>query len=270
MELACNKSSLDVNSHLTIIKTEPNISDQTVSIWPFHDLSMDLDNNDSSINGLPTRPHDDGDGLYMTYPIQNSGLGGIEIFHSDIKRISTNDWLNDSLIDLKIMFFVESRYDDVEWYSRFHVFSGLFFPALVSAIKRKISLLPRWTKSLDLFSKDFILIPICCIDHWSLCVVVRPKQWLLDTYHNQIEQENEKEKSMGCILFMDSLNLHNYQRDAKIVQLYFSVEWKRKNYKDASIRNSNEETLLDRYIDSNPNKNLFSDIPVIRCTSAPQ
>ena len=268
-QTSCNKSSLDVGSHLTIIKIEHNISDQTVSIWPIHDLSMDLDDNDSSINGLP-KPHAGDDELYMTYRIQNSGLGVITISNSDVKRISHNEWLNDNLIDLKIIFFVESRYDDVEWYSRFHVFSCLFYPALVSAIKRKITLLPKWTKNLDLFSKDFTLIPISYSGHWSLCVVVRPMQWLLDRYHNQTKQETEKEKSMGCILFMDSLNVHDYQRDAKIVQLYFSVEWKRKHYKDAITRNFNEETPLDSYIDSYPNENLFSEIPVIRCTSAPQ
>jgi len=267
VEQASTKSSLDVNSHLT---TEPNISDQTVSIWPLLnliDLTMDLDNNDSSINVLPIPVTRAGDELYMTYPIQTSGVGVITILQSDVTRISQNAWLNDSLIDLKIMFFVESRHAEVEWYSRFHVFSCLFFPALFTAIKLQHPLLPRWTKVLDLFSKDFTLIPISYSGHWSLCVVVRPVQWLLDKYHNRIKQENEKEKSMGCILFMDSLNTHNYQRDAKIVQLYFSVEWKRKHY---ICGDSNKKTLLDSYIDSNPNQNLFSDIPVIRCTSAPQ
>jgi len=196
VEQASTKSSLDVNSHLT---TEPNISDQTVSIWPLHhliDLTMDLDNNDSSINVLPIPVPRAGDELYMTYPIQTSGVGVITIVQSDVTRISQNAWLNDSLIDLKIMFFVESRHAEVEWYSRFHVFSCLFFPALFTAIKLQHPLLPRWTKVLDLFSKDFTLIPISYSGHWSLCVVVRPVQWLLDKYHNQIKQEK---KSMGCI-----------------------------------------------------------------------
>jgi Ulp1 family protease len=35
-------------------------------------------------------------------------------------------------------------------------------------------LVARWTKSLDVFDRDFIIIPINSSLHWSLAVIVRP------------------------------------------------------------------------------------------------
>jgi len=256
---------------LTTETIDTNVSNQTVSVWPiigFIDLSIDEweDDSDPSSFGVSKLPV--GDELYLTYPIESNCLNTLSISYNDVQRIIDNQWLHDTLIDLKIRFFVESRHDEVEWYDRFHIFNSLFYSAIISAIKIKKPLVPKWTKNVDLFSKDFSFIPICYSQHWSLCVVVRPWQWLSDNYINQSEQyplDTVKEKNMGCILFMDSLGMHKYKRDAKIIKLYLSVEWKRKHY-----RKSKEVTELDMIIDSDPDKIIFSGIPVIQCTSAPK
>lgn len=32
----------------------------------------------------------------------------------------------------------------------------------------------RWTKSIDLFNKEYIFIPICENEHWSLAIICKP------------------------------------------------------------------------------------------------
>mmetsp|Transcript_14505 Transcript_14505/g.31780 ORF Transcript_14505/g.31780 Transcript_14505/m.31780 type:complete len:211 (+) Transcript_14505:152-784(+) len=59
---------------------------------------------------------------------------------------------------------------------RFHSFSCQFFTRLISPKKFDVGhgLVSRWTKNVDLFSRDFILVPINMSLHWSLAVVIRP------------------------------------------------------------------------------------------------
>jgi len=36
----------------------------------------------------------------------------------------------------------------------------------------------RWTKKVDVFAKDYLLIPICENNHWTLAIVCHPKRAL--------------------------------------------------------------------------------------------
>jgi Ulp1 family protease len=62
--------------------------------------------------------------------------------------------------------------------ARTHAFSCMFYSRLTAdragGHEAGHSLVARWTKSLDLFDRDFVLIPINYSYHWSLAVIVRP------------------------------------------------------------------------------------------------
>ena len=59
---------------------------------------------------------------------------------------------------------------------RIHVFSCLFYTKLTEGKNAEAShkLVSRWTKNVNLFDKDFVLVPVNKKYHWSLTVIVRP------------------------------------------------------------------------------------------------
>lgn len=84
-----------------------------------------------------------------------------------------------------------------------HVCNSLFFTKLCekNRVDDGYELVKRWTKNVDIFNFDLIIIPINEGNHWSLFVVVRPGSVGQETFS---ESENRP-----CTLFMDSLGLHS-------------------------------------------------------------
>jgi len=54
-----------------------------------------------------------------------------------------------------------------EGYPAVHAFSTFFYPKLISGGYRAVT---RWTKDVDLFKQDLILVPIHLRVHWTLVV----------------------------------------------------------------------------------------------------
>jgi sentrin-specific protease 7 len=97
-----------------------------------------------------------------------------------MRRLEPCVYLNDNLIDLRVKNLVAKLSDERR--KKIHAFSCLFYGKLTEVNdggKAAHSLVSRWTKSLDLFSLDFVLIPINFAMHWSLCVLVRPGELLV-------------------------------------------------------------------------------------------
>jgi Ulp1 family protease len=59
--------------------------------------------------------------------------------------------------------------------SSIYAFSSMFYQKLTERKKSEsYELVKKWTKNVDLFSKEFIFIPINMGSHWSLLCIVRP------------------------------------------------------------------------------------------------
>jgi sentrin-specific protease 7 len=91
-----------------------------------------------------------------------------------LKKIVDGEYLNDSLIDMKIKHMVLHLAQEQRAF--FHCFSCMFYARVtqVRNAKEGYELVSRWTKNVDLFQKDFILVPINYSFHWSLAIIVRP------------------------------------------------------------------------------------------------
>ena len=100
----------------------------------------------------------------------------ITIYKGNLRRINPDnpDFLSDNVIDFKIRHIMNQLEDHVK--NRIHVFSCLFYSKLSEASNDVAShaLVARWTKNVNLFEKDFVLVPVNMSYHWSLTVVVRP------------------------------------------------------------------------------------------------
>jgi sentrin-specific protease 1 len=132
----------------------------------------------------------------------------VEAFRLQIKRCDMNtlaglNWLNDEVIN----FYMELLKDrgTQEEYPSVHVFNTFFYPKLMSGGH---SALKRWTKKIDIFSVDYILIPVHLGMHWCLSVVDMTKKEVryydsmggvnngcLNALREYLRQEHEVKKS---------------------------------------------------------------------------
>lgn len=87
----------------------------------------------------------------------------LQITRGDIQTLEPGEWLNDEIINFYMNLLVQRN--DSEGYPALHAFSTFFYPKLkhggYSAVK-------RWTRGMNLFEKEIILVPIHQKVHWSL------------------------------------------------------------------------------------------------------
>jgi len=112
----------------------------------------------------------------------------------DLARLEEGGHLNCTLINYRLRFFQEGLKSlDPEMFERCHFFDSVFSMMLMQTMRADMSakereaayqeiIAPgpakRWTKHVDLFSKDYIFVPLHLEDQqWSLAVVCRPGLW---------------------------------------------------------------------------------------------
>ncbi len=89
-----------------------------------------------------------------------------------------------------------------------YAFSCLFYSKLTekSDMVERHKQVSRWTKNVDIFSKNFIFVPVNAHAHWSLTCIVRPGEILNSDRLNHNSSQHSSQQS--CILFLDSLSIH--------------------------------------------------------------
>ncbi|XP_068454762.1 sentrin-specific protease 1 [Clinocottus analis] len=91
---------------------------------------------------------------------------GLSLTRKDLQTLSNLNWLNDEVINFYMNLLVE-RSKDPNLPSA-NTFNTFFYPKLRSS---GYSAVRRWTKKMDIFSKDILLVPVHLGVHWCLSVV---------------------------------------------------------------------------------------------------
>ncbi|XP_065604470.1 sentrin-specific protease 2 [Cyrtonyx montezumae] len=95
----------------------------------------------------------------------------LKVTREDIQTLSDCQWLNDEIINFYMNLLVERNKKDN--YPAVYAFSTFFYPKFISSGYGAVR---RWTRNVNLFKHDIILIPIHLREHWTLVVVdVRKK-----------------------------------------------------------------------------------------------
>jgi sentrin-specific protease 7 len=109
-----------------------------------------------------------------------------------------------------------------------HIFSSHFYTTLSEEGHDAVQ---SWTakKNVDVFSKNFLFIPVNKSLHWSLCVVVNPGDILRSSVSLVKSEKNDFDNPSpgSCILFLDSLQAHKKNDVAENVRKWLNAEWKR-------------------------------------------
>lgn len=98
----------------------------------------------------------------------------VEIFNipigsKEMKKLVSPNWLNDEIINAYFeMIQARSNSDDHRNLPKVHVFSTHFYSTIM---ERGYEGVQRWTRKVDIFAKDLILIPVHLGMHWVLAVI---------------------------------------------------------------------------------------------------
>ena len=113
---------------------------------------------------------------------------------------------------------------DESRHSRIYVYNSLFYTKLTESSNEKngFELVKRWTKNVDIFEKDFLVIPVNLVNHWSLVVVVRPALCMQDIHSDDTVAPNSDK---SCIMFLDSLGIHRSGTIGRKIRAYLAHEW---------------------------------------------
>ncbi|XP_047432646.1 sentrin-specific protease 7b isoform X2 [Mugil cephalus] len=196
---------------------------------------------------LPTR--------LVQYPVSPC-KGRITISQEDMSCLEDGNYLNDVIIDFYLKFLLMEGVEDDSVSKRSHVFSSFFFKQLsrrrtagedgapcVQDRYVRHQRVKTWTRSVDIFTKDFLFVPVNQESHWFLVVVCFPG---LEDVQFQKFQPREGDRSereapppecseLGCrrtsvlkrpcVLVMDSLKLSQHEDVCRLIREYLQVEW---------------------------------------------
>uniref|UniRef100_A0A8C2XHW5 SUMO specific peptidase 1 n=1 Tax=Cyclopterus lumpus TaxID=8103 RepID=A0A8C2XHW5_CYCLU len=129
---------------------------------------------------------------------------GLSLTRKDLQTLSNLNWLNDEVINFYMNLLVE-RSKDPNLPSA-NTFNTFFYPKLRSS---GFSAVRRWTKKMDIFSKDILLVPVHLGVHWCLSVVDFRKKAIL--YFDSMGGNNDE----ACRMLFDYLQHESKDKKGK-------------------------------------------------------
>lgn len=116
---------------------------------------------------------------FLTYNMGSSG--GVTIYRKDYESLATNKFLTDAILDFYLQYLHMEMIEPVQRAST-HVFSVNFYRTLSTcpgngefrSAAARHNRVDRWTKDVNIFQKDFIIVPINEDLHWFLAVICFP------------------------------------------------------------------------------------------------
>ncbi|KAL2342056.1 hypothetical protein Fmac_009996 [Flemingia macrophylla] len=199
-------------------------------------LDIDADDNGNSsslVNGhffsqKRYFPNFDDDFDEVIYP--KGEPDAVSISKRDIELLQPQTFVNDTIIDFYIKYLKNKLRTDEQ--DRFHFFNSFFFCKLADLDKDLSSAcdgraafqrVRKWTRKVNLFEKDYILIPINYSFHWSLIVICHPGEMAFFK-----DKEIKGSSKVPCILHMDSLK-GSHKGLKNLFQSYLCEEWKERH-----------------------------------------
>ncbi|XP_068605693.1 sentrin-specific protease 1 [Brachionichthys hirsutus] len=129
---------------------------------------------------------------------------GLSLKRKDLQTLSNLNWLNDEVINFYMNLLVERSKDPS--LPSVNTFNTFFYPKLCSS---GYSGVRRWTKRMDIFSKDVLLVPVHLGVHWCLSVVDFRKKSIM--YFDSMGRNNDE----ACRILFEYLQHESKDKKGK-------------------------------------------------------
>ncbi|KAI5780845.1 hypothetical protein EDC01DRAFT_667432 [Geopyxis carbonaria] len=132
----------------------------------------------------------------LLYPFQGQKRANVE--YGDLRRLRGTEFLNDNLINFYLRYLEEDLLKNNPQLAReTHFFNTFFYERLKMKgnTGKGMQGILKWTSKIDLFSKNYIIIPICENAHWYLAVVCNLQHLQRKLQHDSPVEEDSREDS---------------------------------------------------------------------------
>ncbi|XP_064323640.1 sentrin-specific protease 7 isoform X9 [Phalacrocorax carbo] len=125
--------------------------------------------------------------------------GGLGVTREDLECLEYGEFLNDVIIDFYLKYLLLEKAPK-HLADRTHIFSSFFYKCLtrteknsegdlnVSVAQRRHRRVRTWTRHINIFSKDYIFVPVNEESHWYIAVICFP--WLEEAVYEECPQQN--------------------------------------------------------------------------------
>ncbi|KAM9277653.1 sentrin-specific protease 7 isoform 2-T3 [Cariama cristata] len=125
--------------------------------------------------------------------------GGLGVTREDLECLEYGEFLNDVIIDFYLKYLLLEKAPK-HLADRTHIFSSFFYRCLtrteknsegdlkVSAAQRRHRRVRTWTRHINIFSKDYIFVPVNEESHWYIAVICFP--WLEEAVYEECRHQN--------------------------------------------------------------------------------
>lgn len=118
---------------------------------------------------------------------------GLTINRSDMGTLADNQWLNDEVVNFYMSLLVERTKQNGNL-PKLYAFNTFFFTKLATGGHAAVR---RWTRKVDLFAYDVILVPLHSSMHWCLATVDFRKK--LIAYYDSLGSNNERDNCLQTL-----------------------------------------------------------------------
>ncbi|CAJ0576359.1 unnamed protein product, partial [Mesorhabditis spiculigera] len=198
------------------------------------------------------KPSFSGETTLTAYP--PTGRDKIALSFADMRGLQYGLMLNDTLIDFWIRLVAGTMMRPKDRSDRVHIMSNFFHQKLTAGLahhnlaNRRMRLrkimenyksIARWTRNVNLFEKDYVVVPIVDEYHWYLVVVSNPSGMIFSASQDSAELEANKDTNLAHAIVFDSLHMNADPKRKAIVPIlrdYFELECEQKMPKGCFAR----------------------------------
>jgi hypothetical protein len=132
---------------------------------------------------------------YVTFP--DKGKDAIMVTEKDLTFLKPGEFLNDTIIDFYLKYL--HHHASKEIVDQVYIFNTFFYTRLSSVVQPHLAYkrVAKWTSNVNIFEKDYLIIPINHHFHWSLLIVVHPKLYI----EQQLRKANDQAQSLPKRVF---------------------------------------------------------------------
>lgn len=164
---------------------------------------------------------------------------GLSLTRKDLQTLSNLNWLNDEVINFYMNLLVERSKDPS--LPSVNTFNTFFFPKLRSS---GYSAVRRWTKRMDIFSKDILLVPVHLGVHWCLSVIDFRKKAVV--YFDSMGGNNDE----ACRILFEYLQQESKDKKGKVMDTSgWSLHSKKRNEIPQQMNGSDCGMFTCKYAD---------------------
>lgn len=191
-------------------------------------------------------------------------LGTIELHTESIKCLNPCYYLKDNIIQFYLAYLLDERCSD-ENSQRTHIFDTIFYQDIDKVFtdkvdKKKLKESRKWYRHINIFKKDFLIVPICKDDHWKVAIICYPNAVKPIVPRNQTNERNLRKSENGAthknttnqrrevpsIIIMDSLGVRCSEVSRKLRD-FLDYEWRRGLSISKVVKRFSYDDLRDYY-----------------------